>query len=125
MNWEYEYLKKAQQVADLARRLDQAERRIAAWEKVQANERSTVRFDPVGDKAHQAVKEARVEEMRHAISVCDEELALMTDSVAVVAERGISDVVREFIKTIDYKIEHLAKERVTVVRLSAIMARKV
>lgn len=123
MNWESEYRKKAEYAISLERRLEQAERRLAAWESVRISEKR-VRFDPIGERTRTAVREARVQDMEYATSVCDEQVALMSNSLEFVAREGIEKLVEEFKKSITFDTYQNRRERVTCIKLNAIMERK-
>lgn len=123
MNWEQEYLKKADYARSLEQRLEQAERRLAAWECVRQS-KELIRFDPVGHRSNTAVREARVQDMQYATSICDEQVALMANSMEFVCMKGIDELVAQFKKTITFDCQRNERERVTTATLTAIMERK-
>lgn len=121
--WEEEYLKKADYARSLEQTVDQLQRRLDTWEVIKAK-RDPIHFDPIGPRSSGAVREARVQDLQYNLSICDEQVALMRNSMEVVCEEGIDALVREFKKTIRYQADRDEKNRVSTVELSVIMERK-
>jgi len=123
MNWEDEYFKKADYARSMEQKLEQAERRLRAWECVRAKAEA-VRWNPIGPMSHKAVRESRVQDMQYALSICDEQVALMANSLEVCAEKGIDVLVAEFKKSIHYDVQRHERDRVTTATLTVVMERK-